>query len=243
MNGDSTFITSGFEGVINPMIRSTHEVLESWNLILLAAVLLLVVLNKQLYPRQFRQLLTVPGGVANTNQLLREWTPTRSFIGFSFFVSYLIVMTLFVQKTCVIFSRDISRYNGFSMFSLFFGLVTGWVLLRYLILAFIGWLFNQKDLIIRQFTVELSLSTICFLVIQPVLWLVLYTPNSFFVWLGIGILSIVAVMKLFMEFIDTRVFSKMPRFYIFLYFCTLEIAPIVLLLVAGMRFFSHNSVF
>ena len=83
----SNFITSGFEGVISPMERVTHEVLSGWNLIILAAVLLLVVLNKQLYPRQFRQLLSVPGGVAHTNQLLREWTPTRSFIGYAFLFS------------------------------------------------------------------------------------------------------------------------------------------------------------
>ena len=89
MNEVSSFITSGFEGVISPMVRVTHEVLSGWNLIVLAAVLLLVVINKQLYPRQFRQLLSVPGGVAHTNQLLREWTPTRSFIGFSFLISYI----------------------------------------------------------------------------------------------------------------------------------------------------------
>ena len=105
MNEVSSFITSGFEGVISPMVRVTHEVLSGWNLIVLAAVLLLVVINKQLYPRQFRQLLSVPGGVAHTNQLLREWTPTRSFIGFSFLISYILVISLFVQKTCVIFRR------------------------------------------------------------------------------------------------------------------------------------------
>ena len=96
------FITNGFEGVINPVVRVTHEVLEGWNLIILAAVLLLVVINKQLYPRPFRQLLSVPGGVAHTNQLLREWSPLRSFIGFSFILSYIIVLTLFVQKLIAI---------------------------------------------------------------------------------------------------------------------------------------------
>ena len=36
----SNFITAGFNGVISPMERVTHEVLEGWNLIILAAVLL-----------------------------------------------------------------------------------------------------------------------------------------------------------------------------------------------------------
>ena len=242
MNGDTTFITSGFEGVISPMVRVTHEVLAGWNLVVLAAVLLLVVINKQLYPRQFRQLLSVPGGVAHTNQLLREWTPTRSFIGFSFLISYILVVALFVQKTCVIFSRDVMAYNSFNIFSIVCACVAGWIIVRHLILALMGWLFRQKELVNRQITVELSSSTLCFFVITPIMLLVLYMPYTIFVWIGIGILFATALMKLFLEFIETRVFSKMPSFYIFLYFCTLEIIPLTLLLVAGMRFFTHNTV-
>ena len=242
MNGDTTFITSGFEGVISPMVRVTHEVLAGWNLVVLAAVLLLVVINKQLYPRQFRQLLSVPGGVAHTNQLLREWTPTRSFIGFSFLISYILVVALFVQKTCVIFSRDVMAYNSFNIFSIVCACVAGWIIVRHLVLALMGWLFRQKDLVTRQITVELSSSTLCFFVITPIMLLVLYMPYTIFVWIGIGILFATALMKLFLEFIETRVFSKMPSLYIFLYFCTLEIIPLTLLLVAGLRFFTHNTV-
>ena len=235
------FITSGFEGVISPIVRVTHEVLAGWNLVVLAAVLLLVVINKQLYPRQFRQLLSVPGGVAHTNQLLREWSPTKSFIGFSFIISYVIVTALFIQKACVVFSRDVTAYNGFNTYCIILGLVAGWVFLRFLIIQFVGWLFKQKEVITRQQTVQLSISTLCFLVIQPIIWLVLYIPNSIFVWIGIGILFAAALARMFFEWHETRVFSKMPSFYIFLYFCTLEIAPLVLLLIAGMRFFANNT--
>ena len=243
MNGDSTFVTSGFEGIISPMVRVTHEVLEGWNLIILAAALLLVVINKQLYPRQFRQLLSVPGGVAHTNQLLREWTPTSSFIGFSFTIAYIAVIALFLQKAFVIFSNDLAEYNGFNMFAILCAIVAGWVVLRHLVLALIGWLFRQKEVVMRQNTVELSASTFCFLVMEIILLLVLYIPNSIFVWVGIGIIFATALVKLILDCNETRVFSKMPLFYIFLYFCTLEIAPLVLLLTAGMRYFTNNTVF
>ena len=243
MNEVSSFVTSGFGGMISPIERVTHDVMEGWNLIVLAAVLLLVVLNKQLYPRQFRQLLSVPGGVAHTNQLLREWTPTQSFIGYSFSISYIIVIALFLQKAFVIFSNDVVEYNGFSFFAVLCGVMAGWVILRHLTLALIGWIFRQKEVVMRQNTVELSASTYSFLVIEIILLLVLYLPNSTFVWLGIGIIFATALMKLILDINETRLFSKMPSFYIFLYFCTLEIAPLVLLLAAGMRYFTHNTVF
>ena len=243
--GDSlvpSFLTTGFESVINPIVRVTHEVLAGWNLIVLGAVLLLVVLNKQLYPRQFRQLLSVPGGVAHTNQLLREWTPTRSFIGFSSMLSYAVVMALFVQKACVVFSRDVSAYNGFRLFSIVLACVVGWLVLRQLILLLMGWLFREKEAVPRQTTVQLSTSTLVLLAIQPILWLVLYTPNSIFIWAGIGIIFAGALLRLVLQFIETRLFSKMPSIYIFLYFCTLEIIPMTVLLVAGLRFFAHQPV-
>ena len=66
-----SFITSGFHGTLTPLVRMSYEILQGWNLALLGLMLLLIVLNKQLYPRQFRQVLSVPGGVAHTNQLLR----------------------------------------------------------------------------------------------------------------------------------------------------------------------------
>ena len=238
----SNFITSGFGGVISPMERVTHEVLAGWNLIVLAAVLLLVVVNKQLYPRQFRQLLSVPGGVAHTNQLLREWTPTRSFIGYAFLFSYIIMVALFLQKATVIFSRDVDAYNGFGFFSLLCGYTAAWMLLRYLVLAFTGWLFRQREVVTRQITADLSVSTYSFLLLILVLLPVLYLPSSIFVKIGLGILFAAALVRFFISFIDTRVFSKMPSFYIFLYFFTLEIAPIVLLYTAGIRFFTQNSV-
>ena len=240
---DSHFITQGFDGIISPVVRTTHEVLVGWNLIVLAVVLLLVVLNKQLYPRQFRQLLSVPSGISSTNQLLREWTPTRSFMGFAFLISYIYVMTLFVQKSCVILSRDVVLYNSFNTFCIISGLVALWVLGRYLALAFIGWMFRQGELILRQITIELSVSSYCFMVMLPILLLVLYIPNSIFVWIGIAVIFLSAFLKLVLQLVDTRVFSKMPTIYIFLYFCTLEIAPLVLVLVAGLRYFAHSTVF
>ncbi len=242
MNEVSGFVTSGFGGLITPMERVTHEVLEEWNLIVLAVTLLLAVLNKQLYPRQFRQLLAVPGGVAHTNQLLREWTPTTSFIGFSFTASYIAIAALFLQKALVIFSNDITQYNSFNVFGVLCGITAGWVILRYLIIVLRGWLFRQSDVVIRQNTVEISISTFCFLVLEIILLLVLYIPNSIFVWIGIGVILTAALVKLFLNFNETRVFTKLPTLYIFLYFCTLEIAPLIIILVGGLRYFTYNTV-
>jgi len=237
-----SFVTT-FGGIINPMPRMTYDVLVGWNLVLLGFMLLLIVMNKQLYPRQFRQILSVPGGVAHTNQLLREWNPMGSFLGFTFMVAYIAIMALFVQKSCVVLSRDVIQYNSTSMFFTIFGAVAGWVLLRHLFLYYMNWLFDTRDTVSRQMTVQLSVSIFSFLVMLPVLLLLLYNPYSLFVWLGFGIIALAAFIRFILEIVETRVATKASSFFIFLYFCSLEIAPTALLLTAGLRYFSQGSVF
>ena len=221
----------------------TYDVLVGWNLVVLGLMLLLIVMNKQLYPRQFRQILSVPGGVAHTNQLLREWNPMGSFLGFTFMLAYVAVMALFVQKSCVVLSRDVVQYNTTQVYSVAFAAVFGWVLLRFLFLYYVNWLFEARDAVSRQATVQLSVSIFSFFVLLPILLLLLYNPYSLFVWIGFGVIAMAAFTRFVLGIVETRVATKVPSFFIFLYFCSLEIAPTALLLTAGLRFFTQGSVF
>ena len=238
-----SFITEGFHGTLTPMLRMTYEILQGWNLALLGLMLLLIVLNKQLYPRQFRQVLSVPGGVAHTNQLLREWSPMGSFLCVSFSLGYVLLLALFVQKSCVVLSHDVLAYNGWRMYWTLAAGVLGWVLLRYLILHFANWLFDTRDTIDRQMTVQFSISIFTLIVMIPIVLLLLYNPTKYFVWIGIAVLGLAAVLRLVLGVIETRVSTKISSFYIFLYLCALEIAPVATLVTAGWRYFSQGSVF
>ena len=238
-----SFITSGFHGTVTPMLRMSYEILQGWNLALLGSMLLLIVLNKQLYPRQFRQVLSVLGGVAHTNQLLREWNPLRSFICVSFTLGYILLIALFVQKSCVVLSHDMLKYNGWDVFWTLSAIVAGWVLLRYLMLHFVNWLFQTRDTVDRQMSVQFSISIFTFIVMIPIVLLLLYNPTKYFVWMGIVLLGLAAVFRLILGIIETRVATKMSTFYIFLYLCALEIAPIATLVAAGLRYFGNGAVF
>jgi hypothetical protein len=238
-----SFITSGFDGTLTPLVRMSYEILQGWNLALLGVLLLLIVLNKQLYPRQFRQVLSVPGGVAHTNQLLREWNPVRSFLCVSFTMGYILLMALFVQKSCVVLSHDVLSYNSWSMFWTICGCMTGWVLLRYLMLHLVNWLFETRDTVDRQMSVQFSISIFTLIVMMPVVLLLIYNPTKYFVWIGIGLLGLAAIFRLVLGIIETRVATKMSTFYIFLYLCALEIAPVATLVTAGWRYFSQGTVF
>lgn len=238
-----SFITSGFQGSLIPLPRMSYEVLQGWNLALLGVLLLLIVLNKQLYPRQFRQVLSVPGGVAHTNQLLREWNPQRSFLCVSFMLGYILLIALFVQKSCVVLSHDVSTYNVMRVFGIICAAMMGWVLLRFAILHIVNWLFDTHETVDRQMTVQFSVSIFTLIIMVPLMLLLLYNPSKYFVWAGVGVLGLAAIVRLIIGVIETRVSTKIPAFYIFLYFCALEIAPVATLVTAGWRYFSQGTVF
>jgi hypothetical protein len=238
-----SFITSGFGGSLTPMTRMTYDIVQGWNLAILGIMLLLIVLNKQLYPRQFRQILSVSGGVARTNQLLREWNPVRSFLGTSFTLGYIVLLTLFIQKSCVILSHDMLQYNNTKVFGVLCAAVAGWVLLRYLFLYFVNWLFDAHDTVDRQMSVQFSVSILTLIAMIPMVLLLLYNPTKYFVWVGLFLLGLAAVLRLILGIIETRVATKMSTFYIFLYLCALEIAPIATLVTAGLRYFGNGAVF
>lgn len=238
-----SFITSGFQGSLIPMQRMSYEVMQGWNLALLGLLLLLIVLNKQLYPRQFRQVLSVPGGVSHTNQLLREWNPQRSFLCVSFMLGYILLIALFVQKSCVVLSHDAPTYNVMRIFGIACACMTGWVLLRFAILHLVNWLFDAHETVDRQMTVQFSVSIFTIIVMVPLMLLLLYNPSKYFVWAGVGVLGLAALVRLVIGMIETRVSTKIPAFYIFLYFCALEIAPVATLVTAGWRYFSQGTVF
>ena len=243
--GDSlvpNFITSGFEGTITPLVRMDYGILQGWNLALLGLVLLLIVLNKQLYPRQFRQVLSVPGGVAHTNQLLREWIPVRSFLCVSFTIGYILLVTLFLQKSFVVMSHDVMKYNNWAVFWTICGCVLGLVLLRYLMLYFVNWLFDARETVDRQMSVQFSISIFTSMIMLPVVLLLVYNPTKIFVWIGIGVFVLAALVRFVLGVIESRVATKISVFYIFSYLCALEIAPIAVLVTAGLRFFRQGAV-
>ena len=246
MDSDSQvpgFITGGFGRVVEPLPRVTYDVQEGWNLALLGLILLLIVLNKQLYPRQLRQVLGLPQGTAHTNQLLREWSPTRSFLGNAFTLAYMGLVALFLQKSCAVLSRDALQYSGLQNFGLFFAGVVGWIVFRHALLHFVNWLFGTKEVVDRQEAVQLAGTTYSLVFLLPVVLLLLYNPYSLFVWIGCGIIVAATLLRFVLEIMETSFSAKIPWFYIFLYFCALEIAPMAIALEAGLRYFGKGVVF
>ena len=237
-----SFITDGFDKVIEPLERVSSNILNGWDLAILAAVLLLIIVNKQIYPRQFIQIFSVFKGTSQTNQLLREWTPIQSFINFSLQVSLSLVFAMFIQKSVVVLSFS-DEYNTLPIYLIISFVVLALIVLRHLVMLAVEKIFDLPDVFDRQSAVDLATKTVLLLLLVPIVLLLLYNPYSPFVMIGVGVSLATFLTRVVYEFVETRVFVKISSFYIFLYLCALEIIPVLVIVVACYRLLKTGSVF
>jgi hypothetical protein len=121
--------------------------------------------------------------------------------------------------------------QGWSLFFFNLGLLTGVFLGRLLLLNFVGILFNQLN-IFREYLYNIFIfNKLTGIMALPLIFLLVYTRGilqDVFFWL-----SLITVCGIFlMRLIRGVVFSYRKDvliFYMFLYLCALEIAPLVLL--------------
>jgi len=110
-------------------------------------------------------------------------------------------------------------------------LLVGVFLARVMMVNLLGWLFNQLALWREYLYQTFIFNKLLGLVMLPVLLFVIYTRGVFqdvMIWIALG--TIVAV--LIMRSIRGMVYSfkkDISIFYMFLYLCALEIAPLALL--------------
>ena len=230
------FVESHRANEILPAERIAPDAFPLWILVLLAFLLVVLVADKSIYPRQFRQILSVPAGVSSTNQLLREWTPWRSWVGITIVLSHVLIVSLFLQRGICVLINGAVPMDDLSSFVVILASFAGWMLLRYCGMAMVGWLFKNKDMVVRQLAVHISLSAIMVIVLVPFVLVLLYNPYPLMVCIGASVLVLLMLVRIWNEMIEIKVVSKYPIIYIFFYLCTLEIIPVLVISKLGYLF-------
>lgn len=218
-------VANGFSGEMVDMPRVVNAFFSDWNLVIILSVAILLVINKQLFFTHFQQLLSSLFSNKSFGQMNREWTPGRSFLGLSGYLSALFTFSLFAQKFFVLKTNNFDCYNSFGFYRqlcLFFAI---FFLAKHLIINFMGWLFRTKEASLHFSNLHISLLTVSSVVMLPLILIVLFNPYMTVVVVCALILIVLWLIYVYRSFVEIVLFSKINSFYIFLYFCTLEIIP------------------
>lgn len=123
------------------------------------------------------------------------------------------------------------RLGGFLLYLFNLALLLGVFLARALLVNLMGSLFNQLVLFREYLYHTFIFNKLLGIIILPLLLFVMYTQGivqQIFTWISFGTLGVILVMRI-IRGVAFSFKKDISIFYMFLYLCALELAPLVLL--------------
>ncbi len=154
-------------------------------------------------------------------------------------LTYLLLLLTLLSSTTVtlVFIFDyffgdkfLKGLDFYYMLGLFAGVVSVYYILRVILIVWIGFIFDTKEIsgdILKRF---LRLDIIQAVVLIPVIFIIFYSNTIFTVMTAALIISAVIVAKWFQIFFVGKNSSNVLVYHNILYLCTLEILPVYLML-------------
>ena len=214
--------SSCFEG---PKEREVTYISASWNFAILFVVLILMVLNKFLVQQK-----DMSASFYNRGELTAR--ESNSFINIrSLFViiSFALMISMFIQKTFLIFGENHILHSHFGFFVDVFISVLTFFIFNYLLTSFYGWIFKVDNLIFLHVNSHITAMSACNLLLMPIILLLFFHPYKIFL-----IIAAVTILPFYMAHLvkllmETRMLLKVNFVNIFLYLCTTEILPVLVI--------------
>lgn len=238
---DYQIVTESLTSVLEPRPRVLDNLIPTWNVIIVLAAVLVMVLNKQLFAQRFKvfSLLTKS---ADVDKITREWNPIASFNGLSIVVTYIALLSLLVQKIVLVFSGNGILYSGFGFYLEICAFVALYLLLQYLFASLFGWLFGFEKAAMHHEIAHLTVAASLDVILTVFVFITFFYPTKIILIIIASIVLIITGIRIFNTFFEVQILSKMNLFNNFLYFCTLEIIPITVAIIMMSRLIATDCV-
>jgi hypothetical protein len=225
---DFKFITQKTGEWEGPQLRDVSFVSAGWNFMVLFVVMVVVVLNKFFAPGRFASIMAMPFQNGGNEKIIRENHSFFNIISLSNFAAFVLMLSMFVQKIYVIYGgNDILHDNISFMFDVA-AVVAAIFVFNYLITAFYSWLYKADALLHIHVNLHISIMTTANVVLIPFMMVLLFYPYKFLCTIILVVLLMLFMVRFVKLLIEARMFSKLNFVNIFLYLCTVEILPVLI---------------
>lgn len=228
--GDFKFITettsSPFEG---PAEREVTYISAGWNFMVLFTVMVLVVLNKFLAPRRYSTIITLPFQSGGGEKTIRETPSFVNVVSLSVIISFILAVSMFIQKFYLIYGGNSILHDNMNFFWTIAVVVTAVLVFNYLLTLLYSWLFKSESMLLLHVSLLVSIMALATLVLIPTIMILLFYPYKAVFILILVILLMLFALRFIKLLIEVRMLSKLNFVNIFLYLCTVEILPILVI--------------
>jgi len=163
------------------------------------------------------------------NQLIREGNLFNERIGLVLFVNYLAVISLFVYLAIPLFTTASLGLSDIMIYLSIVGFFLGLWFLKTLLSKTLSLLFNTnehaKELMSNMYLFNLFAG----ILLLPLVCCMAFAQTEVFFYIRLTILSLIYTFRIFREAIVGFRLINFSVFHLFLYLCTLEILPMIVL--------------
>jgi hypothetical protein len=148
-----------------------------------------------------------------------------------FLLIYLFVISLLIYNSIPVLA-PVFIFKGFALYGRIFILVTGYYLLKYILMKFSAYLFAIPKLIAAYLSIMAISNFVYVLVILPILLFYQFLPvesHQILIYLLLFLWVFNAIYKYFRSGAYVSSNFRFPKFYLFIYLCTLELMPLLVI--------------
>lgn len=254
----STDTTADFQSLLSPTIPhaqsffTSHQLITQgiqpvplkkyqpdWILGLFLLCFVLLAWVQVYYRRRFRQILMAPYSKRFLNQLVRDGDLFSERISLAMGFIYLITTSLFLyQLNELILVRDATGlFQGFSLFTLITIFLLGFWLLKIGLIRFLSLIFRTSQTSREYILNILIFNILTGIFLLPLLVFTVYLKCVIFLWICVILFVLFFIFRLIRGFLIGISMTKFSSVFLFVYLCSLEILPLVVLIKVVLRYY------
>ena len=220
--------------------HSVNKYPPDWIFALLILCFIILAWVQVFYRKRFRQLILAVFSKRFMNQLVRDGNPFNERLSLALGMIYFIgtALLIFAMNDLLLGGHIPFHLNEFSFYSIILlGLVLFW-LVKILIINLLGIVFKTENTSKMYLLDELILNIITGLILIPILIFVIYLKSILFLYISLSFIILSFLFLFVRGFMIGLSLTKFSYIFLFVYLCSLEILPLIILVKFSLIFYN-----
>ncbi len=214
----------------------------AWTTWVFIICLSLLSITRYFFPGRIRQIATAAWSIRHFNILHKETNITGDTPGILLKLNFILVLSLLIYQSIEYAELlpEIAMISPARFYTIIFFLIVVFYPAKNLILRVLAWVFQTRTASTAYFGNIVVVNQFAGLALMPLVFIHAYNPNSYLVysaWLVFALLNLYKVFRGALLGFHTAGFSM---YYLFLYLCGVELAPLLLILKAASEYLFNN---
>jgi hypothetical protein len=200
--------------------------------------LIMIGLANYFFPQRLREMIMAAWEPRIYFQLEREGGIMAHWVSFFLYFNFLLVLTMLVYQLFDFFGLEetLQQIPSSLLMGYIFIAMVSFYFAKYLLLVFIAWVFKRQESSQTYFRNILIMNNFSGLVILPAMIIYTFNPSAWIIYGSLGLLLFLNVYKIGRGAIVGHQRTGFSAYYLILYLCAIEIAPVLLIIKITMNY-------